>query len=204
MFCKTIKNQPISKEKIDFNSLQEEIYENLLSEFISPIEREDIFILQKRLEEEFLMICSFSLFNKSNFFDFSSIEILFKGNVAVLDKLEKVRGFVKTDEAAELAEDARIELAQATEVVATYGKMLKAIKETFESVINMDSNTNINRLTMWNIVLVIPTVIVGYYGMNMQLPFAEHPRAAVSIFIAIMVLLVGFAMFGAIKKRIIQ
>ena len=81
--------------------------------------------------------------------------------------------------------------------------MLKAIKETFESVINMDSNTNINRLTMWNIVLVIPTVIVGYYGMNMQLPFAENPRAAVSIFIAIMVLLVGFALFGAIKKRII-
>ena len=81
--------------------------------------------------------------------------------------------------------------------------MLKAIKETFESVINMDSNTNINRLTMWNIVLVIPTVIVGYYGMNMRLPFAESPHAAVSVFIAIMVLLVGFALFGAIKKRII-
>ncbi|MBQ7127919.1 MAG: magnesium transporter CorA family protein [Alphaproteobacteria bacterium] len=126
-----------------------------------------------------------------------------KGNVAVLDKLEKVRGFVKTDEAKELAEDARIELAQATEVVTSYSKMLKAIKETFESVINMDSNTNINRLTMWNIVLVIPTVIVGYYGMNMQLPFAENPKMAVSIFIAIMVLLVGFALFGAIKKRII-
>ena len=126
-----------------------------------------------------------------------------KGNVAVLDKLEKVRGFVKTDEAKELAEDARIELAQATEVVATYGKMLKAIKETFESVINMDSNTNINRLTMWNIVLMIPTVIVGYYGMNVHLPFAENPKIAVSVFIAIMVLLVGFALFGAIKKRIL-
>ena len=126
-----------------------------------------------------------------------------RGNVAVLDKLEKVRGFVKTDEAQELAEDARIELAQATEVVTSYSKMLKSIKETFESVINMDSNTNINRLTMWNILLVIPTVIVGYYGMNVQLPFAERAETATTIFIFIMVLLLGFALFSAIRRRIV-
>lgn len=126
-----------------------------------------------------------------------------KGNVAVLDKLEKVRGFVKTDEAIELAEDARIELGQATEVVTSYSKMLKSIKETFESVINMDSNTYINRLTMWNIILVVPTVIVGYYGMNMKLPFAEYDYAATGVFIAIMVLLLGFAMFSTVRRRIV-
>ena len=123
--------------------------------------------------------------------------------MAVLDKLEKVRGFVKTDDAQELAEDARIELAQATEVVTSYSKMLKSIKETFESVINMDSNTNINRLTMWNIILVVPTVIVGYYGMNMKLPFAEHDETAIAIFLFIMILLMGFALFGAIRRRIV-
>lgn len=91
MFCKSIKNQPISKEKIDFNSLQEEIYENLLSEFISPIEREDIFILQKRLEEEFLAICSFSLFNRGNTFDFSDVELLLKYNVSVFEELNNIK-----------------------------------------------------------------------------------------------------------------
>ncbi len=126
-----------------------------------------------------------------------------KGNVAVLDKLEKVRGFVKTDEAAELAEDARIELSQATEVVTSYSKMLKSIKETFESVINMDSNTYINRLTMWNIILMAPTVIVGFYGMNMKLPLAQYDNTAIVIFVLIMALLVGYAMFGAMCKRII-
>ena len=124
------------------------------------------------------------------------------GNVAVLDKLEKIRGFVKTDESKELAEDARIELSQATEVVTSYSKMLKSIKETFESIINMDSNTNINRLTMWNIILVVPTVIVGYYGMNLRLPFAEHSETAVAIFIFIMVLLLGFALFSTLRRRI--
>ena len=126
-----------------------------------------------------------------------------KGNVAVLDKLEKVRGFVKTDDAKDLVEDTRIELSQAIEVVTSYSKMLKSIKETFESVINMDSNMYINRLTMWNIILVVPTVIVGYYGMNMKLPFADNEQTATAIFVLIMVLLTGFAMFSIIRRRVI-
>ena len=124
-----------------------------------------------------------------------------KGNVSVLDKLEKMRGFIKTDEAQELAEDVRIEFSQATEVVTSYSKMLKSIKETFESIINMESNKYINRLTMWNIILVIPTVIVGYYGMNVDLPFAESKFAATGIFLVILSLLIGFAILGWTKSK---
>ncbi len=126
-----------------------------------------------------------------------------KGNMSVLEKLEKVRGFVKTEENAELAEDARIELSQGIEVVMSYSKMMKSIKETFESVINMDSNTYINRLTMWNIILVVPTVVVGYFGMNLKLPFEQYNDAAIAIFIMIMVLLLGFAMFCQLRRRVI-
>lgn len=125
-----------------------------------------------------------------------------KGNLSVLDKLEKVRGFAKTDESVELVEDSRIELSQGIEVVTSYTKMLKSIKETFESVINMDSNTYINRLTMWNIILMAPTLVVGYYGMNMALPFAEEKETATIIFVMIMALLVGYALFVSVRKRI--
>jgi len=124
-----------------------------------------------------------------------------KGNVSMLDKLEKMRGFIKTDDAQELAEDVRIEFGQATEVVTSYSKMLKSIKETFESIINMESNKYINRLTMWNIILVIPTVIVGYYGMNVALPFAEHDFTATGIFLVILFLLIGFAVFSWLKSK---
>lgn len=124
-----------------------------------------------------------------------------KGNVSVLDKLEKMRGFIKTDDAQELSEDVRIELGQAIEVVTSYSKMLKSIKETFESIINMESNRYINRLTMWNIILVIPTVIVGFYGMNVSLPFAEYSFTAIGIFVVIILLLVGFACFSWMKSK---
>ena len=126
-----------------------------------------------------------------------------KGNVAVLDKLEKVRGFVSDEDTKELIEDTRIELNQGIEVVTSYSKMLKSIKETLESVINMDSNTYINRLTMWNIILIVPTVLVGFYGMNMKLPFADSENAATIIFISIMVLLLGYAIFSTIRRHIV-
>lgn len=126
-----------------------------------------------------------------------------KGNIAVLEKLEKVRGFIQDEDNKELAEDARIELNQAIEVATSYSKMLRSIKETFESVINMDNNNSINRLTMWNIILIVPTIIVGYYGMNMDLPFTEHRASAIVIFVLIMILLVGYAMFAALRRRII-
>jgi magnesium transporter len=126
-----------------------------------------------------------------------------KGNLAVLDKLEKVRGFVSDEESKDLAEDVRIELNQAIEVVTSYSKMLRSIKETFESVINMDNNTSINRLTMWNIILIVPTIIVGFYGMNMELPFTEYKASALIIFILIMALLLSYGMFAAIRRRLV-
>lgn len=124
-----------------------------------------------------------------------------KENVGVLDKLEKVRGFVRGDENRELAEDIRIELGQAIEVVTSYQKMLRSIKETFESVINMDNNKSINRMTMWNIMLMIPTIVVGYFGMNMWLPFAEHDGTASAIFILTMLLLGGYGVWILARER---
>ena len=154
-------------------------------------------ILQERVRKNELM----SLLEVENSYTLYMAGL--KGNVAVLDKLDKVRGFVKTEGTKELAEDARIELSQGIEVVTSYSKMLKSIKETFESVINMDSNMYINRLTMWNIILVVPTVIVGYYGMNMALPFADSEQTSMVIFVLIMILLIGFALFSVIRQRVV-
>lgn len=138
MFCKSIKNQPISKEKIDFNSLQEEIYNNLLGEFISPIEREDIFILQKRLEEEFLMICSFSLFNKSNFFDFSSIEILLKGNVAVFEELKNFKNPRKLLRLLRENKKSVVKLLTSEEYNFEKSKVLKIVQKIFNTLTEIE------------------------------------------------------------------
>ncbi len=118
-----------------------------------------------------------------------------KGNMGVIEKLDKMRSFTRDEDCDELLEDVRIELNQATEVITSYSKMLQSIKETFESVINMDSNTYINRLTILNTILMIPTIIVGYYGMNIALPFAQESETAGVIFFSIIILLVGYIFY---------
>ncbi|MBR0212998.1 MAG: magnesium transporter CorA family protein [Alphaproteobacteria bacterium] len=125
-----------------------------------------------------------------------------KGNLTVMDKIDKMRGFVKDEDNQELAEDTRIEFNQAVEVVTSYSKMLKSIKETFESVINIDSNTYINRLTIWNIILMVPSVVVGYYGMNVALPYANYAHTALVIFISIMILLTGYGLYTVARRRV--
>ena len=84
-------------------------------------------------------------------------------------------------------------------------KSIKEIIGVFKRILPKD--INFKKIYLMAIIYALCEVaiifIVGYYGMNMRLPFAESPHAAVSVFIAIMVLLVGFALFGAIKKRII-
>lgn len=124
-----------------------------------------------------------------------------KGNMSVIEKLEKMRSFRRDEDMDELLEDTKIELNQAIEVITSYRKMLVSIKETFESVINIDSNKYINRLTMWNIILIAPTILVGYYGMNMELPFAESKDTAIVVFLLIMALLAGYGIYSWAKKE---
>lgn len=131
MFCKLVKNQSISKDKIDFNSLQEEIYNNLLGEFISPIEREDIFILQKRLEEEFLAICSFSLFSRINTFDFSNIEHLLKENVLVFEELKNFKNPKKLFKLVRENKKLAIKLLTTEKCDFEKSKVLKIVEKIF-------------------------------------------------------------------------
>lgn len=138
MFCKLVKNQSISKEKIDFNSLQEEIYNNLLGEFISPIEREDIFILQKRLEEEFLAICSFSLFSRINTFDFSNIEHLLKENILVFEELKNFKNPKKLLKLVRENKKLAIKLLTTEKCDFEKSKVLKIVEKIFSINIEIE------------------------------------------------------------------
>jgi magnesium transporter len=123
-----------------------------------------------------------------------------KGNSSVMEKLDKMRSFNKDEECEELLDDARVEINQAIETTVSYAKMLAAIKNTFESVINIDSNTYINRLTMWTIILIAPTIVVGFYGMNMALPFAQYESTSVVIFWMIVIMIIAYGAYSFFKK----
>ena len=87
-----------------------------------------------------------------------------KGNATVLARIKLRVRSLPHDEA--LLEDAEIETQQALDTAEIYSNILERQQETYSSVIGNNLNRIMKTLTVVTILLMIPTVIAGYYGMN--------------------------------------
>lgn len=132
MFCKILNNEPIGKLRIDFVALQEELFNKLLGEFIAPIEREDIFILQKRLEEEFIAICSFSLLKSGEkIFLAEDISCLLKENISIFSELRNFKTPKKLLKLVKQSKKSAIKLLTSEEYNSDKSKVLKVAEKIF-------------------------------------------------------------------------
>ncbi len=68
---------------------------------------------------------------------------------------------------------------------------INSLAETYNSLMNIRMNDTILLLTVVTIILGTMTLVAGIYGMNVKLPFDEHPYA-----------FVGIAVFLAVFARI--
>ena len=87
-----------------------------------------------------------------------------KGNATVLARIKlRVRSLPHDED---LLEDAEIETQQAIDTAEIYSNILERQQETYSSVIGNNLNRIMKTLTVVTILLMIPTVIAGFYGMN--------------------------------------
>ena len=91
-------------------------------------------------------------------------------------------------------EDIIIDNGQALEMSNVYTNILSGTMEAYASIISNNLNTFIHRLTIITIILMVPTLVSSFYGMNLDyLPFADHKFAffillAISVFLGIMLI----------------
>jgi magnesium transporter len=76
-----------------------------------------------------------------------------------------------TGEEKELLEDVLIENRQALEMCSVYREIIKNSMDAFASVVNNNQNTVMKFLTAVTIILSIPMVIAGLWGMNTSVPY---------------------------------
>jgi len=89
-----------------------------------------------------------------------------KANEATLEKVLRGR-FVKLyEDDKELLEDVLIEIKQAIEMSNIYSNILSGTMDAFASIISNNLNIVMKVLTSITIVMAIPTMISGFYGMN--------------------------------------
>ena len=88
-----------------------------------------------------------------------------RGNETLLSKLKFRLPVDELD--AELIEDVNIEMNQARETTAIYSNILDSTMDTYANVINNNMNTVMRVLTSLNIIIMLPTLISSFLGMNL-------------------------------------
>jgi magnesium transporter len=72
--------------------------------------------------------------------------------------------------AKERLDDVLIESSQSSEMVQISRQVTKTLSSTSNNMMNNNLNDTMQFLTVWSIVLTIPTILTGFYGMNVKLP----------------------------------
>ena len=94
-----------------------------------------------------------------------------RGNANVLHRVDRSVRIRGTENDEELLDDAIIENQQAIEMAAIYHDIIDGTRELFSQVMESRLNSVMQRLTSITLILSIPTVIGGLYGMNVNLEY---------------------------------
>lgn len=121
------------------------------------------------------------------------------GNELVLERLHKGRLLPWTPEDEDLLEDVRIELRQAIEMVEIAEGILAEMMDAFASIVSNNLNAVMKVLTSVTILVAVPSLLAGLYGMNVALPGARSPLAFTGLMLACVAL--AAALFVYFRRR---
>ena len=115
-----------------------------------------------------------------------------KQNAIVLEQLKTQSVFkVLDDVEKEELEDSLIEAKQLVEMTSINLQILHQSSGTYNNVLNNNLNDTMKLLTVISILLTVPDIVTGFFGMNVQIPFTEHSHGwgiVLGIIIAIWIL----------------
>jgi magnesium transporter len=100
----------------------------------------------------------------------------------------------------DLFEDLIIDNSQALEMATVHTNILNGTMEAYASIVSNNLNVFIQRLTIITIILMVPTLVASFYGMNVKnLPLSENPMAFYYILAISFVL--GFLLIWFFRRK---
>jgi len=100
-----------------------------------------------------------------------------KANDTIMEKVLRMRSIQLTEDQTDLLEDAITENRQAIDMSKIHSDILSGTMDAFASIISNNMNIVMKFLTGFTIILMIPNIISGIYGMNIETPFHNSPYA---------------------------
>lgn len=123
-----------------------------------------------------------------------------RGNEVLLSKLKFKLQIDELD--ADLIEDVNIEMTQARETTNIYSNILESTMDTYQSIINNNMNTIMRTLTSVTIILMLPTLISSFFGMNL-INGMEESRYGFLIAMVLSVFVSGISWVILKRKRLL-
>ncbi|MBQ3415113.1 MAG: magnesium transporter CorA family protein [Clostridia bacterium] len=111
-----------------------------------------------------------------------------KSNELVMEKTLRGKIIKLYEDDEDILEDAITENKQAIEMANIYRDILNGTMDAYASIISNNLNGVMKFLTSITIVLAVPTMVSSFWGMNVGVPFQNHPFGFV-IMISISVIL---------------
>lgn len=129
-----------------------------------------------------------------------------KDNDIVLQKIMRMTkstssvNYLKTtEEDMDLLEDVIIDTKQAIEMVDMHRMILEAMMEGFASIINNNLNLVMKFLAAITIIMSIPTMIGGLWGMNVPVPFGGNPYGF--LVVVTLSVIISFVVVAYFRKK---
>ena len=146
--------------------------------------------------------------NNQGIWDLSDLEVglIYLGeatrqNVVAIRQMRITSAIKKCNEAEkEELEDAYIEAKQASDMADMSASIVEQMSGMYNNLINIKLNETMRIMTIWSLLMTIPTVISGFFGMNVDLPFAKMEGGWILISVITTVLL--WVMWKFIWKKL--
>ena len=102
-----------------------------------------------------------------------------RSNELMMMKMQRldILGIAEDEDQSDFLEDIIIDNSQALEMSNVYTNILNGTMDAFASLISNNLNMVMKRLTSVTIVLMVPTLVASFYGMNITLPMQDKPLA---------------------------
>ncbi|WP_032123622.1 magnesium transporter CorA family protein [Clostridium amazonitimonense] len=119
-----------------------------------------------------------------------------KSNEITLEKMLKLEILQKYEDDKDLLEDVIIENKQAIEMANIYSNILSGTMDAFASVISNNLNIVMKLLASVTIVMAIPNMISGLFGMNLSgIPLSAHQNGFLIVLVSIIALCIIVTVF---------
>ncbi|HTR28494.1 MAG TPA: magnesium transporter CorA family protein [Puia sp.] len=165
-FLNTFQNRQADKKNMMVLKIFEKITQTFM-EFLKEINQRRNIMEQKLYDsnrnEELLELMKIQ---KSMVYFVTAL----RSNELLLLKLARTNFLGLNDEEQAFLDDLAVDMSQALEMANIYTNILSSTLDAFASIISNNMNNVLKRLTSITIILSLPALVTGIYGMNVPIP----------------------------------